>query len=167
MVGGLAFTHLTASSSHTCGIDTTGKAWCWGRDAEGQLGDGNDDQANEYTIDAVAGGLTFTHLTARSSHTCGIDTTGKTWCWGADGYGQLGDGDEGQANKYTPVAVAGGLTLTHLSAGSYHTCGIDTTGNAWCWGADSYGQLGDGDDDQGNEYAPIAVAGGHTFATTY
>ena len=48
-----------------------------------------------------------------------------------------------------------------------HTCGIDTTGKAWCWGADLLGQVGDGNDDQADEYAPVAVAGGHTFATTY
>ena len=110
---------------HTCGIDTTGKAWCWGGDAFGQVGDGNDGQANEYAPVAVAGGLTFTHLSAGEYNTCGIDTTGKAWCWGRDNYGQVGDGNDGQATEYAPVAVAGGLTFTHLSAGEYHICGID------------------------------------------
>jgi alpha-tubulin suppressor-like RCC1 family protein len=63
--------------------------------------------------------------------------------------------------------VADGHTFTHLAAGDNHTCGIDTTGSAWCWGADSAGQLGDGDDDGVDEYAPVAVVGGHTFATNY
>ena len=63
--------------------------------------------------------------------------------------------------------MADNHTFTHLAAGDNHSCGIDLAGNAWCWGADSGGQLGDGDDDEADEYAPVAVVGGHTFATTY
>ena len=84
---------ITAGWWHTCGIDTTGKAWCWGWDASGQVGDGNASQADKYTPTAVADNHTFTQLTAGSSHTCGIDTTGKAWCWGNDFYGQIGDGN--------------------------------------------------------------------------
>ena len=163
VAGSLSFTALTAGSSHTCGIDTTGKAWCWGYDASGQVGDGNDDQANEYVPVAVASSLTFTQLTAGFDHTCGIDSTGKAWCWGYDASGQVGDGNDGQADEYSPVAVASSLTFTQLTAGGYHTCGIDTAGAAYCWGRDFYGQVGDGDDGQADEFTPLAVADNHTF----
>ena len=103
----------------------------------------------------MADNHTFTHLTAGHSHSCGIDTTGTAWCWGYDNDGQVGDGDDGQADKYAPVTVAGGHTFTHLTASNYHTCGIDTTGTAWCWGSDNDGQVGDGDDGQADEYSPV------------
>jgi alpha-tubulin suppressor-like RCC1 family protein len=163
----LVFTSLMAGGFHTCGIDTTGKAWCWGYDFSGQLGDGDDGQAEEYGPVPVAGSLTFRALTAGSSHTCGLDPTGKAWCWGGDHYGQLGDGNDGQASEYAPAAVASGLPFTTLSAGDYHICGVTTSSKASCWGYDAYGQVGDGDDGQADEYAPVPVAGDHTFATTW
>ncbi len=125
---------LASGGFHSCAIDTTGKAWCWGFDFAGQVGDGNDGQASEYSPVAVDGGHTFKHLTAGSSHTCGIAMAGKAWCWGFDFFGGLGDGDDGQGAEFSPVAVAGGLTFSHLRAGALHTCGIDTAGAAWCWG---------------------------------
>jgi alpha-tubulin suppressor-like RCC1 family protein len=167
VAGTLNFTALSAGSMHTCAIDTTGRAWCWGTDYYGELGDGNDGQADEYSPRPVDNSLTFTRLTAAGQHTCGIDTAGKAWCWGSDHYGQLGDGNDSQADEYSPVPVATSLTFTHLTAAGVHSCGIDTAGKAWCWGSDGSGQLGDGNDDQADEYAPVPVTGDHTFATTY
>jgi alpha-tubulin suppressor-like RCC1 family protein len=154
---------ISAGGSHTCGIDAAGKAWCWGSDQFGQIGDGNDGQADEYAPAAVASSLTFRAITAGASHTCGIDATGKAWCWGSDQFGQIGDGDDGQADEYAPVPVSPDLTMRALSAGEGHTCGIDTTGKAWCWGSDQFGQIGDGNDGQANHYAPAAVASSLTF----
>jgi alpha-tubulin suppressor-like RCC1 family protein len=159
------FTTITAGALHTCGIDRAGKAWCWGNDYKGRLGDGKDDQASEYKPVAVARKHRFTTLAASWSQTCGVDTAGKAWCWGSDADGKLGDGDDGQADEYSPVAVAGGHTFTTLAGGNTQTCGIDTAGTAWCWGRDDRGQVGDGDDGQGNEYAPVAVASGVKFTS--
>ncbi len=159
------FGTVTAGATHSCGIDWAGKGWCWGNDDKGRLGDGKDDQATEYRPVAVAGKHRFTTLTAAFSHTCGIDTAGKAWCWGSDADGKLGDGDDDQASEYSPVAVAGGHTFTTLAGGNTQTCGVDTAGKAWCWGRDDRGQVGDGDDGQGNKYVPVAVASAVTFTT--
>ena len=140
VAGSLTFTALTAGSSHTCGIDTTGKAWCWGYDAYGQIGDGNDDQADEYAPVAVAGNLTFTQLTAGFVPHVRDRHHRHSLVLGLRRHGQVGDGNDCQADKYAPVAVASSLTFTHLTAGAYHTCGIDTTGTAWCWGHDATGR---------------------------
>ncbi|MBK6764292.1 MAG: hypothetical protein IPG68_13930 [Micrococcales bacterium] len=160
VAGGHTFTTLTAGGMHTCGVDTAGKAWCWGSDGNGKLGDGDDGQEREPSPVAVAGEHRFSTLTASNMHTCGVDTTGKAWCWGWDTDGAAGDGDDGQGNEYSPVAVAGGHTFAALTTGDLHTCGLDTAGVAWCWGYDGQGQVGDGDDGQGDEYSPVAVAGG-------
>ncbi len=165
VAGGHTFAALTAGSVHTCGLDTSGAAWCWGRDNWGQLGDGDDGQGDEYAPVPVAGGHTFAALTAGSVHTCGIDAAGAAWCWGWDRRGQVGDGDDGQGDKFAPVPVAGGHTFADLTAGGLHTCGIDPSGAGWCWGAGNYGQVGDGDDGQGDEFAPVQVAGGHSYTT--
>jgi alpha-tubulin suppressor-like RCC1 family protein len=114
-------------------------AWCWGADTYGS-------PSLEYSPIAVAGGLTFSTLTASNMHTCGVDTAGTAWCWGDNFWGSLGGGNVEQASGYSPIAVAGGHTLTTLTAGGTHTCGVDTTGKAWCWGWDGFGQVGDGDE---------------------
>ena len=161
------FTDLATGNTHSCAVETTGKAWCWGSDASGQLGDGNDGQGDESAPVMVSSGVSFTRLVAGYDHTCGVDSTGKAWCWGSDASGQLGDGNDGQATEYAPAPVLSDATFAVLAAGSEHTCGVTTTGTAWCWGKDLNGQLGDGNDGQATEYAPVAVAGGLSFATTY
>lgn len=82
--------------------------------------------------DDDAAAFLFESLTVRSSHTCGLTPEGKAYCWGWNGYGQLGDGSI--TNRSTPVAVTGDLTFSALEAGGAHTCGITTDGATYCWG---------------------------------
>lgn len=162
------FSAMTAGMWHTCGLDPAGKAWCWGYDGLGQVGDGGADQSDRYNPVRVAGDHTFSMLTAGMGHTCGVDTAGKAWCWGDNESGELGTGDEGQAHAFIPVAVTGGHTFNTLEAGGDihdgRTCGIDIAGDAWCWGDDTYGALGDGNDGQADEFSPVRVSGGHSFS---
>jgi len=165
VLGGHTFTSVTAGYDQSCGVDRSGSAWCWGSGRNGQLGDGDTTGATKFSPVAVLGGHTFTSVTAGNGHTCGLDPSGLAWCWGYDVYGALGDGDTTHTNKFSPVAVAGGHTFISLTAGYIHSCGVDTSGSAWCWGDDRYGDLGDGDPTQTNKYSPVAVLGGHTFTS--
>ena len=96
VAGGLTFSTLAAGSAHTCGLTSAGPAYCWGDDNYGQLGNGAT-PVNEgiSTPVAVAGGLTFSALAAGSVHTCGVTSAGAAYCWGWDGFGQLGTGSTG------------------------------------------------------------------------
>lgn len=75
-------------------------------------------------------------------------TATAAYCWGDNGYGQLGTGNEHPSA--VPVAVAGGETFASVSAGDGFTCGVTTSGEGYCWGRSVYwgrneeGQLGDG-----------------------
>ena len=87
------------------------------------------------------------------------------WCWGWDSDGQVGDGNADQENKSAPVqldvrdsATNTPVEFTDITAGYRHSCGVDSDGAAWCWGRDKSGQVGDGDDDQEDELAPVQVA---------
>jgi alpha-tubulin suppressor-like RCC1 family protein len=77
-----------------------------------------------------------------SEHTCGVITSGAAYCWGANPFGQLGTGSTTPST--VPVAVAGGLAFSALSASGLHTCGLATDGVAYCWGNNTNGQLGIG-----------------------
>jgi alpha-tubulin suppressor-like RCC1 family protein len=151
-----------AANDHmTCGRRTNGTLWCWGRRGTyGNLGDGGTtSQAVSSPVQVVAaaevGGGPWTdwvEATVGSLHACGRRTNGTLWCWGYGGHGMRGDGTTTVA-RVTPVQVlaqgapAGGATWNDwstLSAGGAHACGRRTNGTLWCWGAQSYGRLGDG-----------------------
>lgn len=158
VVGDHRFTAVSAGTHHSCAIDTDGAAWCWGDDTFGRLGNGGDGPSVEPV--RVSGGIRFSTIRAGDWHTCGLDETGRAWCWGGGANGQLGSGST-PTDAEVPVPVSGGHTFTDLSAGGLHTCGLDPSGLAWCWGDDTYGQLGDGA--TGISSTPVAVAGDHTF----
>ena len=157
--GAIAFASLSAGGlGYICGLTTTGKAYCWGDNAAGQLGDGT--TTNRPVPTPVAGGLEFAALSAGWAWTCGVSTTGTAYCWGGSAYGALGDGTT--SNRLVPTPVAGGLTFASVSAGDGHTCGVTLSGAAYCWGYNAYGQLGDGTTT--GRVVPTLVAGGHAFA---
>jgi alpha-tubulin suppressor-like RCC1 family protein len=91
--GSPAFTMLVAGGYHVCGLTSGGQAYCWGNNYEGQLGDGTTTAPfSSVSPVAVTGGLTFTQLALGDSHTCGLTTDSKAYCWGWNNMGQLGAG---------------------------------------------------------------------------
>ncbi len=165
VAGDRSYSAITAGYRHTCALDEGGKAWCWGSDFNGQLGDGDTSQRKDKFVPvAVAGGRTYSAISAGWAHTCALDSGGKAWCWGGGVSGAIGNG-ENQWDYLWPVSVAGGRTYSAISAGASHTCAVDSGGNAWCWGSDNYGKLGDGGSDPQDKLVPVAVAGGRTYST--
>jgi alpha-tubulin suppressor-like RCC1 family protein len=151
---------ITAGGHTTCALTVSGRAFCWGRGTDGQLGNGG--ATSTSTPVPVAGDLRFTALTAGYYHTCGLAEGGRPYCWGAqqERYGQLGNGGTGGSAR--PVAVSGPAAFTQLSAGQVHTCGLAPDGVAYCWGDNTFGQLGDGS--TRGRTTPGPVSGGERFA---
>src|SRR5829696_6562046 len=133
----LVFRAISGGEAHSCGVTTTNKAYCWGSDFVGALGDGGDFDSNVPV--AVAGGLLFRNVSAGFRYSCGVTTTNKAYCWG-EGNGKLGDGTT--AFHDNPFPVTGGLNFRLVRAGINHTCGITTDDVAYCRGLNTKGQLG-------------------------
>jgi alpha-tubulin suppressor-like RCC1 family protein len=142
---GQTFTSLRAGQGHTCGITSDGETWCWGHNEWGQLGRGSfsDAEPSPWPINGDRGFVTL----GVAHHTCAVTATGEAWCWGYNQWGQLGDGTTTTTDPYgkaAPVQVDNDEMFASVSAGWYHTCGVTMGGEAWCWGRNLYGQLGDG-----------------------
>jgi alpha-tubulin suppressor-like RCC1 family protein len=142
VVGTLRFRQISASSYTTCAVTTDYRAYCWGINHLGQLGDGT--TTPHRRPNPVAGGLRFRQVETGEEHTCGVTyPDNRAFCWGNNFDGQLGNGTHGVAYRTRPVAVAGGLTFRQISAGISHTCGTTTDDRAFCWGTNGFGQIGD------------------------
>lgn len=157
---GLTMAMVSAGRHYTCGVTRAGKGYCWGRNDSGEHGTG-ERGLNGHAPRPIAGGHTFSTLSAGQGQTCGVTTAGKAYCWGMGNEGELGIGETVNW-KTAPVAVAGGVTFTSLSTAFRYTCGVTTEGQAYCWGYGGEGQLGTGA--TGSSLVPVAVAGGLQFA---
>jgi alpha-tubulin suppressor-like RCC1 family protein len=76
--------------------------------------------------------LAFVRMSVGASHTCASNAAGKTYCWGANGNGTLGDGTSVARDLLAPVS--GPQLFQSLSAGDTQSCGITDSGNLYCWG---------------------------------
>lgn len=163
---------LSAGAQHTCAITHDGSAWCWGANGNGQLGDSSTTAVPVPT--AVVGGLTFQSISAGGLHSCALTPGRVAYCWGGNSHGESGSGLP-DAALIAPTAVAGGLRFLQISAGGNHTCGIGVDSLAYCWGANTTGQLGDSSTTDrptpvpvslGLRFAQIATGGGFSCGIT-
>jgi alpha-tubulin suppressor-like RCC1 family protein len=161
VAGGLTFKHVSTGGDQefTCGLTTENRAFCWGKNKSGQIGDSSNAVLRRRPV-PVAGGRQYRQVDAGDSHACAVTTLNKAYCWGYGGNGELGTGKT--YLSFWPRAVAGGLTFERVTAGDGHTCGEATGNRAFCWGLNSFGMLGDGTTTR--RLTPVAVAGGLFFA---
>jgi alpha-tubulin suppressor-like RCC1 family protein len=157
-------TRLSAGGSHTCAIlrDPDDDFVCWGRNLEGQLGDGS---TTSSSTPVPAGDPTMTvpvAVSAGTEHTCDLLGTRTVRCWGNGNSGRLGDGTT--TNRSSPVAVSGLSDVLVISAGNSHTCALRTDDTVRCWGNGSSGRLGDGETT--NRTTPVSVLASGTASTS-
>ncbi len=147
---------ISGGGSFTCALTTAGAAKCWGRNASGQLGNGDETRTDRSTPVQVSG-LTsgVAEVSAGASHACALTDSGAVKCWGNNSFGQLGDGSI--SSSETPVDVDLPEGATAIAAGALFTCALTTGGGVKCWGDNAFGQLGDGTIEQRS--LPVQVAG--------
>jgi alpha-tubulin suppressor-like RCC1 family protein len=166
VLAGKTLTQIAAGDSHTCALDSAGAAYCWGSNIVGELGDGGTADHSSVPVAVVTSGVLagrhLTQIAVGNNYTCALDSAGAAYCWGLDVDGELGDGGTADHSS-VPVAVdAGGAlagkTLTQITAADSHTCALDSAGAAYCWGDNTFGELGDGSTT--NSGVPVAVDAG-------
>jgi serine/threonine protein kinase/alpha-tubulin suppressor-like RCC1 family protein len=142
---------LVAGRRHTCARSQTGRVWCWGDNAAGQVRAGAGAAVSQPTaLEAQnIGGLA-----AGGTHSCGLREDAQAQCWGSNLEGQLGGGTRTSREVIVP-----GRRFTMLAAGADHTCGLTAEGAVLCWGKNDFGQLGDGSTSRRLAPTPAKVPG--------
>lgn len=173
-MGGQTVTAIAAGGQHTCAVAADNRAYCWGYDADGQLGSqytytyrcwlfftctGTDmrDRTTPAAVDTggAMGTRNVHSISAGSSHTCAV-ASGAAYCWGLGTSGQLGNSSTGSTYLSRAVTTSTmSATVSAISAGANSACAI-AGGAAYCWGAGTAGQLGNAASN--NRSAPAAVA---------
>lgn len=170
VAGDLSFDQVSFGALHACGL-VGQNAYCWGGGVGtyyyGYLGTGSFDPSS--TPASVVGGLGIAALAPSDGNniyafTCGLTTEGAAYCWGAGATGALGTTTapldcyiRGYASPCSnaPLPVEGGITFVSIDAGSEFACGVAQSGDAYCWGSNEFGQLGDGTTDDAT--TPVLV----------
>jgi len=177
-----AVAQINVGWAMACARIDSGDTWCWGRNAEGGVGTPSTLDRCGFDFCAktpanISTAHTFSDVDAGILGACALDAAGAAYCWGARGFGSVGDG---AANRFTPcfiagsrrsscaaepMPVAGGFTFKSIAMGSQYVCGIRTDGPTMCWGANDGGMLGLGSLDPFNVYEPTLVTGGLSFTS--
>ena len=142
---------------NTCAIKDNGDVYCWGRNGNGQIGNGQISPVNTAcgqaghkckdvpTLTRVKGanGYDAAGLAFGDRHACALLDDGAVVCWGRNNAGQLGTSG---GDKDTPQSInlGTGRTATSIHAGGNYNCAILDDASVKCWGQNDEGQLGRG-----------------------
>jgi alpha-tubulin suppressor-like RCC1 family protein/uncharacterized protein YjdB len=167
---------VSSGDDFSCGFANLGRGYCWGVGELGQLGSTADSACFDGVSQVRGGGrfactlspkrhagpaLEFFAIDAGGNSACGITRDKLIYCWGDDTFGQIGHGSRGAAAQPS-LASVGQERFDSITVGRAHACALSTARQAYCWGRDSLGQLGD--DRFVNSTTPIPVVGGRTFS---
>ncbi|HEX4982726.1 MAG TPA: fibronectin type III domain-containing protein [Ilumatobacteraceae bacterium] len=155
---------IAAGQLHTCALFDGGDVFCWGQNVLGQLGQESTDNWGDGGLEALNAielgtGRTAIAIAAGGYHSCAVLDDGTAKCWGANGSGNLGQGDTAtrgdgageMGDSLDPIDLGTGRTAISVGAGLEHSCATLDDGTAKCWGENGSGQLGlDSTSDRGN-----------------
>lgn len=136
---------LGAGVDHTCAVIVDGAIYCWGRNNTAQLGSGEagSDSPTPVRV-ALPVGMAARFVSGGAGHGCATSSAGNLYCWGANADGQQGAGDGLDHPTPRAAVTPANVTFTAVSLGGTFSCAITAAGEAYCWGSDTQGQLGNG-----------------------
>ncbi|WP_347812871.1 RCC1 domain-containing protein [Leucobacter luti] len=140
----ISFTKLAANYSHSVAIGTDGNAYGWGDNSYGQLGDGTTSSSTTPVKVSAPDGVTFVDIAAGAFFTIATGSDDKTYAWGYNSTGQLGNGTLTNSPIPVEVLTPASVTFSRLGAGVGFAGAEGSDGNIYMWGDNSNGQLGTG-----------------------
>ncbi len=133
-------TAISAGGIHNLALRADGVVWAWGGNFHFQLGVEGTTRAEPMPLDGLPD---VAAISAGRTHSVALKRDGSVWAWGSNAFGELGESAT-QVARAVPAPVAGLTSVASIAAGWSTTAAIDSEGNAWMWGRNDWGQLGDG-----------------------
>ena len=163
VLAGKAIRAISAGMYHCLVLDSEGKLYSWGYNAEGQLGNGSFVNSNvpvAVDMTGVLAGKSVTDIAAAQDHNLVLSTEGLPYTWGDNAFGQLGNNSTTASAVPIAVDVSGvlaGKTITNVSAAYAHNLVLtnEGSGNVYAWGSNLFGECGVGSNV--NQLVPVAV----------
>ena len=169
------FTYLQVSAGywHSLALGSDGNVYAWGDNSNGQLGDGTRSSRttpvrvktpDRKTYPDLPADFTYQQASAGAAHSLAVGSDGNAWAWGCNGSGDLGNNSSASFSTVpvrvrdpaSPADTSKGLKAAQVSGGYHDSLAVGSDGNAWAWGSNSYGQLGD--NSTNNKSAPVPVS---------
>jgi len=162
VLAGKSMNNVSVGGSHVCATSSDGQVYCWGNNSQGEVGDESySDNLTPLAINmsGALAGKTVLSVDLGGLLTCVVASDNQAYCWGTNGQGQLGAGSS-EIRSVQPVAVdtSGVLankTIKHMSVGDTAVCVVASDDQAYCWGYNLGGVLGD--NTNVNAASPVAV----------
>ena len=157
---GMDITSISAGDEHVLLLTNSGNIYGWGRNYEGQLGLGEDvDTSASFTQIVMSDSIIFSSISAGSSHSLAISTTGGLYCWGKNSDQQCGSSTNNRI--YTPILIASssiGYTIPYLiRAGATHSFVVNGQGQIYTFGTNNDNVLGLGSSNVNKLFEPTLI----------
>lgn len=141
------------SNSHSAAVTSDGSVWVWGLNDYGQLS--TEDKPDILTPIKVEGLRNIAKVRTGNRYNIALDNSGLVWFWGYNSKGQLEDMDETGVKGPELIRHLSGMEIVDIDTGDFHSLALSKEGKVYSWGANDYGQLGDGT--LNNRYSPIKI----------
>jgi len=142
--GGTKVTAISAGFAHSVALTSTGAVLAWGKNYNGNLGNGSTTDSDVPVKVNLPTGTKVTAIAAGAEHNLAVTSTGAVLAWGYNAYGQLGNGGTGASDVPVNVSLPTGTKVTAVAAGALHSLALTSTGTVLAWGYNVDGELGDG-----------------------
>jgi alpha-tubulin suppressor-like RCC1 family protein len=141
---GIKVTAVRAGCEFSLALTSTGRVLAWGDNFYGQLGDGTRHEHDTPVRVDLPAGTKVKAISAGDQFGLALTTTGHILAWGRNTSGQLGDGTTTDSAVPVRASFPPGTSISSVAAGVAHVLALTSTGKAYAWGYNGYGQLGDG-----------------------
>ena len=168
VLGFSSFTVIDVAMANDQGGATVrddGTMWTWGYNTSGQMGISCcPNLCFSSPVQVAGGGTTWCSVVQIHVGFNALKTDGTMWGWGANSFGQIGDGTSIAKSSPTSSVCAGSnwCKLAPTTGDTYTTAGLKTDGTLWTWGYVCYGLLGNGSCTGCNLFSPAQTATGGT-----
>ncbi len=147
---------VVVSQAHACALLNGGSLQCWGYNDAGELGDGTTSNSSvPVPVSNISSAVAVSVGSVFDDDTCALLSGGTIQCWGANNFGQLGDGTT--TSSSLPVTVPGVTNAVAVATADCQTCALLSGGTIQCWGDNSAGELGNGTTT--SSFVPVPVSG--------